>query len=161
MKKLILITSLALSSSLVQAASSYKMAVVSDGTGSSAIKQGEYKQGISAISKAGKYKDVYQQLTDAMNLCVAHVNLRQIEEAESACEQAVLLTKQTSSDTKQLQNIASLALNNRAILKIKRQNYQAALSDLLAAMAVNNNQVAQANLIKLIQKQSEKVQFKS
>lgn len=161
MNKLIPITTLLLLSYQAEASSLYKMAVISDGVGSTAIKKGAYEQGITAIATTNKYKDVYQQLTDAMNLCVAHVNLWQIEAAEQVCEQAVLLTRYSDRESKQFQKIASLALNNRAILKIKNNNYQGALDDLLAAMKVNDNSVAKANLIKLIQKQSTKVQFKS
>jgi tetratricopeptide (TPR) repeat protein len=160
MNKLIPITTLLLSTQL-SAAPLYKMAVVSDGTSSSAIKKGAYEQGITAINASDQYKDMYQRLTDSMNLCVAHVSLAQIEKAETACETAVLLTKHSKDESSQLQKIASLALNNRAILKIKSNNYQGALADLLDAMEVNNSSLIKTNLIKLIQKQSEKVQFKS
>lgn len=161
MYKLTLITVLLLTTNPLKAESLYKMAVVSDGARSSAIKDGAYERGITAIAKSNRHKDMYQRLTDSMNLCVAHVNLQQMTKAKTACEQAVLLTKYSDEDSKQLQKMASLALNNRAVLKIKNSNYQGALSDLLAAMEVNNSSVAKMNLIKLIQKQSSQVKFKS
>lgn len=160
MNKLMLIPTLALLSSPALSASMYKMAILSDGAISTAIKKGAYEKSISRIGKSNGDKDIYQQLTDSMNLCVAHVNLLQIEEAKAPCEQAVLLT-QAQQASKRLNNIGSLALNNRAILKIKSNNYQGALSDLLAAVAINDNQFAKENLIKLMQKQATKVQFKS
>lgn len=163
MKKLIPMTLLSLLSAaaLADSTSQYKMAVIEDSKGSQAIQSGAYQRGILSITQTDSTKDIYQQVAEAMNLCVAYANLQQIEQAQQACDRAISLIEESDIAATQSKNIVSFAFNNRAIFKTKIKDYNGALNDLLTSMEINNNKVAKNNLIKLLKDQRANMQFKS
>lgn len=163
MKKLISVALLPLLSAaaLADSTSQYKMAIIEDSTGSYAIKTGEYRQGVSRITQSVNQQDIYEQVARAMNLCVAYANLKQVQDAHLACDQAIALVKSINNSSGTSKDIASYAFNNRAIFKAKIQDYSGALDDLLMSMEISDNQIAQKNLLKLIKEQSASMQFKS
>lgn len=162
MKKLISVAVMSLLSAaaLADSTSQYKMAVIENSTGSQAIKSGDYQQGITYITQSNN-KDIYEQVAQAMNLCVAYANLEQVQDAHTACDKAISLIEGLEVNSVQSKNIVSYAFNNRAIFKAKIQDFNGALHDLLTSVEINNNQVAKTNLLKLLKEQSASVQFKS
>lgn len=153
--------SLLSAAALADSASQYKMAVIEDSTGSQAIRSGNYQQGITYITQSSDEKDIYEQVAQAMNLCVAYANLKQVQDAHTACDKAIALIEGLETNSVQSKNIVSYAFNNRAIFKAKIQDFNGALDDLLTSVEINNNQTAKTNLLKLLKEQSASVQFKS
>ena len=161
MKKLMLTISLFASSSAIAVDDSkFKMAVIKDSTGASAIKTGDFERGLQRINNQQLPQDDSEQIARQMNLCVAYASLYQLSQAQKACDQAIQLTQKTQFNGNIERNIASLALNNRAIMKAKAHDYNGALQDLLAAIKVKKSRVITDNLIQLIQLQSEQVEIK-
>ncbi len=163
MKKLIsmAVMSLLSAAALADSTSQYKMAVIADSTGSQAIKSGDYQQGISYITQSSGNRDIFEQVAQTMNLCVAYANLKQVQDAHTACDKAISLIQGLELNSVQSKKIVSYAFNNRAIFKAKIQDFNGALNDLLTSVEINNNQVAKTNLLKLLKEQSASVQFKS
>ena len=162
MKKLLLTISLLTTSTFVCAEDNkFKMAVIKGSAGASAIKTGNFEQGLQSINKQSVTPSSPEQIAQQMNLCVAYASLYKMSEAQQACNQAIELTKESQLTSGTERNIASLALNNRAIMKAKSKDYDGALEDLLAAIKVKKSRVITDNLIQLIQLQHEQSDTKS
>lgn len=162
MKKLLLTISLCATSTFVCADDhKFKMAVIKDSAGANAIKTGNFEQGLQSISAQNVTPNSPEQIAQQMNLCVAYASLYKMSEAEKACDQAIELTKGSQFTNGLERNIASLALNNRAIMKAKAKDYSGALQDLLAAIKVKKSRVVTDNLIQLMQVQHEQTDVKT
>ena len=163
MKKLLLTISLAVTSNFVCADdnSKFKMAVIKGSAGASAIKTGNFEEGLQSISEQAVTPSSPEQIAQKMNLCVAYASLYKMSEAQQACNKAIELTKNAQLTHGTERNIASLALNNRAIMKAKAKDYDGALEDLLAAIKVKKSRVITDNLIQLIQLQHEQSNSKA
>lgn len=161
MKKLLLTIGLITTSMSVCADDSkFKMAVIKDSAGASSIKTGNFEQGLQSISAQDVAPNSPEQIAQKMNLCVAYASLYRMSKAEQACDQAIELTASANFSNGLERNIASLALNNRAILKAKAKDYDGALQDLLAAIKVKKSRVLTDNLIHLIQLQHQPTDIK-
>lgn len=161
MKKLTLSLTLLVSSfSSLAVDNNFKMAVIKGSQGATEIMSGLYLQGVESIASDTNQLDIDQRIARQMNLCVAYASLKQMQDAQKACDQAIALTENYKERSGLAKNIASLALSNRAILRTKVQDYEGALQDLMAAMEVKNSKVIKENLIHFIKHKREQIQFK-
>ncbi len=163
MKKLITLTltTLFAFNAFAEAPNSFKMAVIQGSDGASDIREGNYEKGIQSIVTRDEGFEADDQLAMQMNLCVAYTNSSQFELANQSCDQAIALSKAFVETNDQALRFVSLALNNRAILKTKTQDFEGALQDLMQATEINNTSIIKGNLLTLIQKQADNIQFKS
>ena len=163
MKKLISMTMLSLLSTgaLATLDSPYTMAVIKGSDGAEEIRQGLYKQGIADIASNTSISDYHELIAMQMNLCVAYANTYDLNNATEACDKAIDLTQKYKRQSSRARKVAALALNNRAILKVKSQDYEGALEDLMQALDVKNDAVIKRNLFKIKQMQTSTVQLSS
>lgn len=141
--------------------SPYTMAVIEGTDGAEEIRDGLYQQGIEDIAKNLAASDYHELVAMQMNLCVAYANTYEISSASEACDKAIDLTQKYKRQGAQARKIAALALNNRAILKIKSQDFDGALEDLMQALDVKNDAVIKRNLLKIQQLQTQAAEVAS
>lgn len=139
--------------------SPYTMAVIQGSDGAEEIRQGLYKQGIADISSSTSISSSHDLIAKQMNLCVAYANTQDLSSASQACDKAIDLTQSYKRKGYQARKIAALALNNRAILKVKSQDFDGALEDLIQALDVKNDAVIKRNLSKIKELQTRTVQL--
>lgn len=139
----------------------YKMAVVENSIGSSLIKKGQFQEAIDEISAAQFVEHQELIVASFLNLCVAHTSLEQWQLADEACDSAVTQSQFLANNSAVYRRLKSVALSNRAISKIKQDDFDDALKDLIAAVELKSGDVAEDNLLNLMQKQGKTMQFKS
>lgn len=163
MKKLLTLTltTLFAFNALAESPNTFKMAVVQGSDGASDIRKGNYEKGIKNIVARADEFQADEQISMQMNLCVAYANSSQFDLADKACDEAITLSKLFIETDSTAIRLVSLALNNRAILKTKTQDFDGALQDLMEAAEINSTSIVKGNLLTLIQKQAENIQFKS
>jgi len=163
MKKLLTLTltTLFAFNALAESSTSFKMAVVQGSDGASDIRDGYYEKGIQSIVARAHEFQADEQVSMQMNLCVAYTNSSQFELATKACDEAIALSKSFIETDSSAIRLVSLALNNRAIFKTKIQDFDGALQDLMQADQMNSTSIIKGNLLTLIQKQADNIQFKS
>ncbi len=141
-------------------ASNYKTAVVADTIGASQIRNGHYQKGIQLINKQWPSTNSAAQLTaSAANLCVAYTKGDDLESGLEACNRAVNLANQAIRNANDRQDLGSIALNNRGILKIKMKDYQAALEDFIAARQLKKHTFIDENILLLLTEKKHKFMF--
>lgn len=90
-----------------------------------------------------------------------YASSRQFEKAEKACDDAITSSKKLAETDTSATRFVSIALNNRAILRTKTQDYKGALQDLMTASEMKNIAFIESNLLKLIRDQAESIQFEA
>ena len=131
----------------------YQMAVVENSIGAKEIKSGDYAEGIDVINNAMFVEDAHLIVAAQMNLCVAYTNLGEWQLATTACDKAVDMSQSLSKQKSDRLNkrLASVALSNRGVSRIKQNKFMLAKKDLNQAHKVQENPITQTNLIAFAQ----------
>jgi len=160
MKKLLTLTALTLLSatSIASTSSPYTMAVIKNSSGADEIKQGLFEQGIADITSMASELAKEDMIAAQMNLCVAYANTEDFDNANAACDKAIEISSDFKRYDSQAKRVAALALNNRAILKAKSNDYDGALEDLMLALDVKKHQAIEKNLLKVQTLQAQTAQ---
>jgi hypothetical protein len=119
----------------------FELSAFSNGTAGTALMNGDYN---TAIRQLGAGTHMLDGETLATNRCVAFTVTRQIEAAQTACNQAVREAQQAISSLPvsmswarpEYREYLALAYSNRAVLNWVENNSAAAQSDLNKAAAV-------------------------
>lgn len=151
------LAALFVSSTVAAQSANFQMAVVENTIGAKEIKSGDYAEAIHVISTESFVEDPYLIIAAKMNLCVAYSNLKQWQLANASCDDAVLQSKRLAKTTKTRSNkqLASIALNNRAMSYVQQDKLEQASEDLKLAIRTAKTEVSKRNLIALKQKRQE------
>ena len=149
------LAALFVSSTVTAQSASFQMAVVEDTLGAKEIKSGDYAEAIHVISTEAFVEDPYSIIAAKMNLCVAYSNLQQWQLANASCDDAVLQSKRLAktTQTRSYKQLASIALNNRAMSYVQQDKLEQASDDLRLAIRTAKTDISKRNLIALKQKQ--------
>jgi tetratricopeptide (TPR) repeat protein len=162
MKKLLLLTlaTLFTSNAMANSSPAFKMAVLKGSDGAAYIHEGNYEKGIESIVTSSPDAEFKEQLTKQLNLCVAYASSRQFTMAKETCDNAIVLSKNFVEVDSSASRLVSIALNNRAVLKTKTQDYKGALEDFKAAAEIKKTSFVESNLSKLILDQIDNIEFR-
>ena len=112
--------------------SAYRMGVIIDAAEGKAVRKGKYEQAIARLTEAKRYRRD-DQFARSTNLCVAYTKTGELEKAEVACEQAVMLHADNRVDSERYH---ALALSNRGVLRAVKGDVELARADFEAATEI-------------------------
>jgi hypothetical protein len=125
----------------------YKMVLIEDTPGVTALQAGQFDQGISETLNSSVEVDNFSR---QMSLCVGFTKSAQLDKAATACDNAVSAAQQlhlvSSSDKREMR---AYALTNRGVLRLLQNNNLAALADFNRAAELNRSDVSLHNLQRL------------
>lgn len=125
----------------------YKMVLIGDTPGVSALQAGQFAQGINETLNSTAETDNFSR---QMSLCVGFSKSGQLQPAQTACDNAVSAAQQlhavSSSDKREMR---AYALTNRGVLRLLQSNNLAALADFQRAAELNPSDVNVHNLQRL------------
>ncbi len=110
----------------------YSMAVIIDAAEGKAVRKGKYDQAIARLTEEKRYRR-NERFARSTNLCVAYTKTGELEKAEFACEQAVMLHADNSVDSERNH---ALALSNRGVLRAVKGDVELARADFEAATEI-------------------------
>ncbi len=127
----------------------YKMVLIEDAPGVSALQAGQFEQGISETLSTNTA--AVDNFSRQMSLCVGFTKSGQLEQAATACDNAVAAVQQlpyiSSSEKREMRGYA---LTNRGVLRLLQNNNLAALADFQRAAELNrSSNVSMHNLQRL------------
>jgi len=120
-----------------------RVAVVKNATGTHEIVKGEFDSGIKKLNRLRKYEDSFGS---NMGLCVAYLQTKEAEQSESACTAAINSAKKINLRSSKSDYLKSLSYNNRGISRYINNDVSGALSDLNAAVLIDDNTITTSNL---------------
>jgi tetratricopeptide (TPR) repeat protein len=126
--------------------SKFKLAVVKDAPGASELKAGDVSTSLYFAQKSSK-SDPYEQ---AMTLCVAKLTLGALDDAKSACTEAVNFDYSISSNDRKKAQLKAFAYNNRAIVHYMASDVNAAMADFNQAIKLADESSIKANFNRFI-----------
>ncbi|WP_445775642.1 hypothetical protein [Shewanella sp.] len=123
----------------------YKMVLVEDVPGMTALQAGHIEEGLSATLSASKYTvDDYSRY---VNLCAGYVQMSDMEKAEKACSAAVKSARSLVAVPSM--SVRAYAYNNRGIMKLMNNDNLGALADFKRAAKVDSSGIYKHNLERL------------
>jgi hypothetical protein len=134
-----------------------KVAVVKYAMGSNDIVKGDFTTGIKKLNRLRKDEDSFGS---NMSLCVAYLQSDDAMQSESACTAAINSAQKINLKTDKAYYLKSLSYNNRGISRYINNDISGALSDLNAAVLIDNNTITTSNL-KIVQLYSYKLESAS
>jgi tetratricopeptide (TPR) repeat protein len=141
---------------------SYKVAVIESTAGAKEIKQGQYTQSIKRLNSQLPTANGESAAEIYVNLCVAYLSNLQFHQANKICDKAVSNVANLPSYKSGRRQVLASALNNRAVYKIKIDDYEGALKDFQQALKLHPLPLVEANIAKLhqhIHQESKLAQF--
>ena len=120
-----------------------RVAIVKNATGTHEIVKGEFDSGIKKLNKLYKGEDSFGS---NMGLCVAYLKTKEAEQSESACTAAIDSAKKINLKNSKADYLKSLSYNNRGISRYINNDVSGALSDLSAAVLIDDNAITTSNL---------------
>lgn len=125
----------------------YKMVLIEDTPGAAALQAGQFDQGINETLNSSAEVDNFSR---QMSLCVGFTKSGQLQQAATACDNAVTAAQQfhhvSSSEKREMR---AYALTNRGVLQLLQNNNLAALADFKRAAELNRSDVNVHNLQRL------------
>ena len=125
----------------------YKMVLIEDTPGVTALQAGQFDQGITETLNSSVEVDNFSR---QMSLCVGFTKSAQLDKAATACDNAVSAAQQlhlvSSGDKREMR---AYALTNRGVLRLLQNNNLAALADFNRAAELNRSDVSLHNLQRL------------
>ncbi|GGP88797.1 hypothetical protein [Shewanella ulleungensis] len=123
----------------------YKMVLVEDVPGVTALQTGNVEEGLTATLSASKYTvDDYSR---NVNLCAGYVQMSDMEKAEKACSAAVKSARSLVAIPSM--SVRAYAYNNRGVMKLMNNDNLGALADFKRAAKVDNSSIYKHNLERL------------
>ncbi|MGI2170308.1 hypothetical protein ACROAE_08940 [Shewanella sp. MF05960] len=123
----------------------YKMVLVEDVPGVSALQAGNVEEGLTATLSASKYTvDDYSR---NVNLCAGYVQMADMEKAEKACSAAVKSARSLVAIPSM--SVRAYAYNNRGVMKLMNNDNLGALADFKRAAKVDSSSIYKHNLERL------------
>lgn len=123
----------------------YKMVLVEDVPGVSALQAGNVEEGLTATLSASKYTvDDYSR---NVNLCAGYVQMSDMEKAEKACSAAVKSARSLVAIPSM--SVRAYAYNNRGVMKLMNNDNLGALADFKRAAKVDSSSIYKHNLERL------------
>jgi hypothetical protein len=127
----------------------FKIAVIKGSVGTDDIISGDYLSGINSINSEEKSSSTFEK---SMGLCAANLKINHLEEAESACTDAIeaiqLVTgfNKHSEDNRHYKYLKSLAYSNRGIVRYQANNPLSAIEDFNTASKLSNRMYIKDNV---------------
>ncbi|MDJ0699386.1 MAG: hypothetical protein QNJ07_05975 [Woeseiaceae bacterium] len=112
--------------------SAYSMAVIIDAAEGRDVRKGKYEQAIAKLTEA-KRNRTDDEFARSTNLCVAYTKTGELEKAEIACDQAVMLYADNRFEPERYR---ALALSNRGVLRAVKGDVELARADFEAATEI-------------------------
>jgi hypothetical protein len=134
--------------------SALRVAVVKNATGTNDIVKGNMNNGIKKLNR--RHKDQYS-FGSNMSLCVAYLHADDAKQSESACTAAIDSANKISLKSAKADYLKSLSYNNRGIARYINNDISGALSDLNAAVLIDDNIITVSNLA-LVEQYSYKLE---
>jgi hypothetical protein len=137
-----------------------KVAVVKHAMGTNDIVKGDISGGITKLNRLHKNDNSFGS---NMSLCVAYLQSDDAVQSESACTAAINSAEKIRLKNDKAYYLKSLSYNNRGIARYMNKDISGALSDLNAAVLIDNNVITTSNLemVKLYSYNSENVSASS
>jgi hypothetical protein len=129
-----------------------RVAVIKDATGTNDIVKGNFDTGITKLTRRHKDEGSFNR---NMGLCVAYLQSDDAIQSESACTAAIDSAKEIGFKSDKADYLKSLSYNNRGISRYINNDISGALSDLNAAVLIDENTITASNL-KLVKQYSYK-----
>jgi hypothetical protein len=120
-----------------------RVAIVKHATGTHEIVKGKFDSGIKKLNRL--QRDEYS-FGSNMGLCVAYLQSKDAEQSESACTAAINSAKKINLRSSKADYLKSLSYNNRGISRYINNDISGALSDLNAAVLIDDNAITTTNL---------------
>ena len=120
-----------------------RVAVVKNAPGTNDIVKGNFDSGIKKLSRRHKDENSYNS---SMGLCVAYLQSDDAIQSESACTAAIDSAKKIALKSEKTDYLKSLSYNNRGISRYINDDISGALSDLNAAVLIDDNAITASNL---------------
>ncbi|GGQ15020.1 hypothetical protein [Shewanella litoralis] len=123
----------------------YKMVLVEDVPGVTALQAGNIEEGLTATLSASKYTvDDYSR---NVNLCAGYVQMSDMEKAEKACSAAVKSARSLVAIPSM--SVRAYAYNNRGVMKLLNNDNLGALADFKRAAKVDSSGIYKHNVERL------------
>ncbi|MFB0980499.1 MAG: hypothetical protein QMC62_06260 [Alteromonadaceae bacterium] len=120
-----------------------RVAVVKHATGTPEIVKGQFGSGIKKLNRLQRDEDSFGS---SMGLCVAYLQSKDAVQSESACTAAINSAKKINLRSAKADYLKSLSYNNRGISRYINNDISGALSDLNAAVLIDENTITTGNL---------------
>ena len=134
--------------------SALRVAVVKNATGTNDIVKGNMSTGIKKLNRRHKDEDSFGS---NMSLCVAYLHSDDAKQSESACTAAIDSAEKINLRSSKANYLKSLSYNNRGISRYINNDISGALSDLNAAVLIDDNTITVSNL-ELVKQYSYKLE---
>ncbi|GGB62627.1 hypothetical protein K8B83_04305 [Shewanella inventionis] len=123
----------------------YKMVLIEDVPGVTALQAGNVEEGLTATLSASKYTvDDYSR---NVNLCAGYIQMSDMEKAEKACSAAVKSARTQVAIPSM--SVRAYAYNNRGVMKLLNNDNLGALEDFKRAAKADSSSIYKHNLERL------------
>lgn len=125
----------------------FKIAVISNSSGSDDILSGRYQEGLEEITENyHPNSDISYAWEYELGICVANLKMKQLTKAETACSRALTTMPRQMKRSRRGKYLQSIALSNRGIVRYLSADITGALADFNKAMTINKNTIVRQNL---------------